>query len=101
MADARMTDEFFEELSPFLPAEKSAGRRGGRPPIPHRVVVKVICFLLVTGCRWEDVPLELGCSGRTAHRRLQRRYARGIWERLHLHFLTILRKAGVLEPERR
>ncbi|MCE2726377.1 MAG: fructose-bisphosphatase class III [Planctomycetaceae bacterium] len=24
-------------------------------------------FELVTGCRWEDVPLELGCSGRTAH----------------------------------
>lgn len=69
MADARMPDEFFEKLSPFLPAEKSAGRRSGRPPIPHRVVVKVIWFVLVTGCRWEDVPLELGCSERTAHRR--------------------------------
>jgi len=99
MADARMPDEFFDELSPFLPAEKPVGKRGGRPPIPHRIVVKVIWFVLVTGCRWEDVPLELGCSGRTAHRRLQRWYARGIWERLHLHFLTILRKAGVLEAE--
>ena len=64
MADARMPDEFFDELSPFLPAEKPVGRRGGRPPIPHRIVVKVIWFVLVTGCRWEDVPLELGCSGR-------------------------------------
>ncbi len=43
--------------------------------------------------------MELGCSGRTAHRRLQRWYARGIWKRLHLHFLTTLRKAGVLEAE--
>lgn len=99
MADARMPDEFFDELSPLLPAEKPVGRRGGRPPIPHRTVVKVIWFVLVTGCRWEDVPLELGCSGRTAHRRLQRWYARGVWERLHLHFLTILRKAGVLETQ--
>lgn len=98
-ADARMPDEFFDELMPFLPVEKSVGRRGGRPAIPHRTVVKVIWFVLVTGCCWEDVPLELGCSGRTAHRRLQRWYARGIWQRLHLHFLTILRKAGVLETQ--
>jgi transposase len=99
MADARMPDEFFEELSPFLPAELSVGRRGGRPPIPHRVVVKVIWFVLVTGCRWEDGPLELGCSGQTAHRRLQQWYALGILELLHLRSLRILRKAGVLETE--
>jgi transposase len=99
MADARKPDEFFDELSPLLPAEKPAGRRDGRPAIQHLIVVKVICFVLVTGCHWEDVSLELGCSGRTAHRRLQRWYDRGIWERLHLHFLTILRKAGILEAE--
>ena len=74
-------------------------RQGGRPAIPHRITVKVIWFVLVTGSRWEGVPLELDCSGRTAHRRLQRWYARGIWKRLHLHFLTILRKAGVCEAQ--
>ena len=94
-----MPDEFFDELSPLFPAEKPVRRRGVRPPIPHRIVVKVIWFVLVTGCRWEDVPLELGCSGRTAHRRLQRWYSRGVRERLHLHVLTILRKAGVLEAQ--
>jgi transposase len=99
MAVARMPDEFFDVLQPFLPAEKPVGRRGGRPRTPHRVVVKVIWFVLVTGCRWEDVPLELGCSGRTAHRRLRRWYARGIWERFHIHFLTLLRRAGILEAE--
>jgi transposase len=30
---------------------------------------------------------------------LQRWYARGIWQQLHLHFLTVLQKAGVLETE--
>ena len=99
MADARMPNAFFEQLESFLPAEKPIGRRGGRPRIPNRTVMKVIWFVLVTGCRWEDVPLELGCSGRTAHRRLQRWYARGVWNRFHIHFLTVLRKAGVLEAE--
>ena len=44
-------------------------------------------------CRWNSGALDEG------HRRLQRRYARGIWERLHLHCVTVLRKAGVLEAK--
>lgn len=92
-----MPNEFFEEVKPFLPPEKSPGPRGGRPPIGHWIVLKVIWFVLVTGCRWEDVPLEMGCSGRTAHRRLRAWEAGGIWDRLHLHLLTLLRKAGQLD----
>jgi transposase len=99
MADARMPDEFFDELKPFLPAEKKVGRKGGRPRVPHRTVMNVIWFILVSGCRWEDVPPEMGCSGRTAHRRLIKWQRSGIWSMLHEHFLASLRKAGVLEPQ--
>lgn len=95
--EARMPKEFFEEVQPLLPAEKAPGRQGGRPSIGHEVVLKVIWFVLVTGCRWADVPLELGCSGRTAHRRLRAWEEMGIWDRLHLHLLTLLRKAGDLD----
>jgi hypothetical protein len=70
MGDARMPDVFFDELSPFLPAKEPVGKCGGTPCAPHRTGVKVIWFVLVTGWRWEDVPLELDCSGRTTHRRL-------------------------------
>lgn len=63
MADARMADEFFEELAPFLPTRKPVGSRDGRPSAPNRIVVKVIWLVLVAGCCWEDVPLELGCPG--------------------------------------
>ncbi|MBA3315852.1 MAG: hypothetical protein H0T47_21510 [Planctomycetaceae bacterium] len=34
--------------------------------------MNVLWFVLTTGCRWEDVPPEMGCSGRTAHRRLRK-----------------------------
>lgn len=95
--EARMPEEFLEQLKPLLPEEKLVGPRGGRPPIGHRVVVKVIWFVLVTGCRWADVPREMGCSGRTAHRRLQKWEAMGIWDQLHLQLLTLLRKAGELD----
>jgi len=95
--DARMPDEFFDEVKPLLPPEVLPGPQGGRPAIMHRIVLKVIWFVLVTGCRWEDVPLELGCSGRTAHRRLRTWEAMGIWDRLHLHLLKLLRRAGQLD----
>ena len=99
MATSRMPEAFYEELEPHLPPEQPVGPQGGRPRIPHRIVMRVIWYVLATGCRWEDVPLELGCSGRTAHRRLRRWEELGIWDRLHLHLLTLLRRAGELEHE--
>jgi transposase len=95
--EARMPEAFFEEVKPLLPPEKLVGSQGGRPRIGQEIVLKVIWFVLVTGCRWADVPLEMGCSGRTAHRRLRAWEENGIWDRLHLHLLTLLRKAGDLD----
>jgi hypothetical protein len=57
----------------------------------------VIWFVLTAGTRWEDVPEELGCSGRTAHRRLRAWEGAGIWDRLKADLLRILKKAGKLD----
>ena len=93
-----MPEAFFAELKSLLPAEEPVGPEGGRPRVPHRVVIMVLWCVLVTGCRWEDVPLELGCSGRTAHRRLRRWNEAGVWDDLHMHFLTLVRKARAIAP---
>jgi transposase len=97
MASSRMPEGFFEQLEPHLPPEQPVGPRGGRPRIGHRAVVRVIWYVLTTGCRWEDVPPEMGCSGRTAHRRLREWEELGLWDRLHVHLLALLRKSGRLE----
>src|ERR1700730_17098687 len=99
MADARLPDECFELVSHHLPPEQPVGARGGRPRLGHRIVLKVIWFVLATGCRWEDVPPEMGCSGRTAHRFLQRWEELGCWDRLHADLLRLLRQAGKLDPD--
>ena len=99
MAVSRMPEDFFAELEPHLPPEEPVGPQGGRPPIGHRTVVKVLWWVLATGSRWEDVPPEMGCSGRTAHRRLRAWEEMNIWNRLHRHLLKLLRKAGELEQE--
>jgi transposase len=96
MANARMPDEFFDAVAHHLPPEQPVGPQGGRPRIGHRVVVRVIRFVLATGARREDVPAELGCSGRTAHRRLRAWEEAGIWDRLHADLLAAPKRAGKL-----
>lgn len=99
MATASMPDEFYDLVAHHLPPEQPVGLRGGRPRIAHRVVVRVIWFVLAAGTRWEDVPPELGCSGRTAHRRLRAWEDAGIWDRLHADLLRLLRQAGKLDTD--
>jgi transposase len=99
MASAQMPEEYFEIASHHLPPEQPVGPKGGRPRVANRIVMRVIWFVLTTGARWEDVPLEPGCSGRTAHRRLRAWEEAGIWDRLHAELLRLLRKEGKLDPD--
>src|SRR5215213_3699876 len=99
MAAARMPDAFFDLAEHHLPPEQPVGPDGGRPPVGHRAILKVLWFVLATGCRWEDVPPEMGCSGRTAHRLLRRWAELGCWDRLHADLLRLLRRAGKLDPD--
>ena len=99
MASARMPTAFFKLAAHHLPPEQPIGSAGGRPHVAHPVVLRILWFVLTTGCRWEDVPSERGCSGRTAHRCLRRWEAMGVWERLHVDRLRLLRQAGKLDPD--
>ena len=99
MASAHMPEEFFDAVAHHLPPEQPVGPKGGRPRVGHRVVVRVIWFVLTTGARWEDVPAELGCSGRTAHRRLRAWEEAGAWDRLHADLLRLLKRAGKLDTD--
>ena len=99
MAGARMPPGFYKLAAHHLPPEHPVGPAGGRPVIEHRLVLKVLWFVLASGCRWEDVPPALGCSGRAAQRYLQRWEELGCWARLHADLLRLLRKAGRLDPD--
>jgi len=99
MASATMPEEFYDIVLHHLPPEQPVGSRGGRPRIGNRVVMRVIWFVLVTGTRWEDIPRELGCSGRTAHRRLRAWEEAGVWDHLHVDLLRLLREADKLDAD--
>lgn len=99
VATAHMPAEFYDIVCHHLPPEQPVGPRGGRPRVGHRVVMRVIWFVLATGNRWADVPPEMGCSGRTAHRRLRAWEEAGIWDRSHADLLRLLRAADKLDPD--
>jgi transposase len=94
-----MPDAFFDLAAHHLPPERIADPAGGRPPLDNRSIVRTLWFVLTTGCRWEDVPPELGSSGRSAHRFLERWEEMGCWDRLHADLLRLLRQADKLDPD--
>ena len=97
MATADMPQEFFDALAHHLSPEQPVGPGGGRPRVGHYPVIRVLRFVLTTGCRWEDVPPELGCSGRTAHRRLRTWEEAGIWDRFKADLPRLLKRDGKLD----
>lgn len=99
MADACMPEEFYELARPILPLETEIGPEGGRPRKSHHVVLKVIWFVLVTSCRWKDVPKEMGCCGETARTRLQEWERAGVWSELHQLLLKMLNHEKQLHLE--
>lgn len=94
MAQANMPDEFYEIAVHHLPPEETVGPDGGRPAIDHYRVLRVIWYVLVIGVRWRDVSEEMGCSGETARCRLRDWQDVGVWDRLHLDMLLLLRRDG-------
>jgi transposase len=60
-----------------------------------------ILYLLYTGCRYVDVPRELGFpSGETCRRRLHEWIANGVWEKAMDQLVSELNALGKLDWSR-
>src|ERR1700683_4437814 len=99
MASGFMPAGFWEVVKPVVPEDQPVGAKGGRPRVLNEVVLPVIWYVLTTGIRWQDVLASMGCSGRTAHRRLRQWQALGIWDALHQKLLALLNGTGKLNLE--
>lgn len=94
---AQMPEEFYEFATAFLADQHPPGKRGGRPRISHRIILNVIWFVEVTGCRWKDVPKDMGCCGESARTRLRDWEQAGVWDAIHQELLRVLRQLGILD----
>ena len=71
-----LTDEHWERLEPWLPAQRPLT---GRPNKEHRLIVNGILWILRTGAPWRDLPERYG-PWQTVYSRFRRWQQAGIWD---------------------
>jgi transposase len=89
-----LSDSEWELIKPLLPPRA----RVGRPRADNRMVLNGILYVLLTGCRWMDMPIRHGHYS-TAFRRLKRWQGEGVWSRMLEALMGMGHSKGKLCPE--
>jgi transposase len=92
MSRIHLTDRQWAFIRPLLPA----AARTGRPRADDRRTIEGILYVLITGCRWQDLPREYGAPT-TVWRRLRRWGEEGVWEHIWRAALAMLDQRGKLD----
>jgi len=90
-----LSDEEWVFIEPLLPPRA----RTGRPRADDRIVLNGILYVLITGCRWMDMPPKYG-SHVTAWRRLKRWSGEGVWRHVLEALIAKGYSAGRLSLDR-
>jgi transposase len=90
-----LTDEHWRRLAPHLPPHRLSPK-GGRPRADDRECLEGILWLLRSGARWRDIPVDLP-SGTTCWRRLRDWAATGVLEDLQATLVGQLQAAGRID----
>jgi len=87
-----LTDAQWALIEPHLPPQPAQGRRRRH----DRQVINAILYVMRTGCRWCDLPHDLGDDS-TAHRWFLRWMEDGVWETIWFALLTSLNERQKLD----
>ena len=87
-----MTEQQWAFIQPLLPPPA----RIGRPRANDRRTIEGILYILITGCRWQDLPQEYGAPT-TVWRRLKRWGEERVWERIWRAALAALDRQRQLD----
>jgi transposase len=90
-----LTDEQWGRVAPHLPAHPPSPK-GGRPRAPDRECLEGLLWLLRTGARWQDIPVDLP-SGSTCWRRLREWAAEEVLEDLQAILVEELDALGRID----
>jgi transposase len=90
-----VTDTLWDRVRPHLPA-RPAHPKGGRPWVDDRACLEGILWVLRTGARWRDIPVDLP-SPATCWRRLQEWAGEGCLDDVQAAVLAELDEAGRLD----
>jgi transposase len=92
MSGIHLTESQWAFIKPLLPPPAHTGR----PRANDRRTIEGVLYVLITGCRWQDLPREYGAPT-TAWRRVKRWGEVGVWEQLWRVALEQLDRAGQLD----
>jgi transposase len=92
-----LSDEQWWRIAPHLPQHRPSAK-GGRPRANDRECLEGILWLLRTGARWQDIPVDMP-SGSTCWRRLQEWSGEGILEEIQAVLIEELAEMGKLDLE--
>ncbi|MEA3431692.1 MAG: transposase [candidate division WOR-3 bacterium] len=84
-----LTDEKWKFIEPYLPTPAPTGR----PRADDRKTINGILFVLITGCKWTDMPKSYG-SPVTAWRRLRNWEEKEVWSKLMQQLKNEVYRAG-------
>ena len=85
--------KLFEDIFPQQPKKRGKGM----PHTPFRYVLNTLLYILITGCRWCDVPTgEIWASKSSAHRWLKRWEEDGTLKYLQGRILGIAENQGLI-----
>jgi transposase len=97
MTKRTLTDEQWRRIAAHLP-EHPPSPKGGRPRADDRECLEGLLWLLRTGARWQDIPVDLP-SGSTCWRRLQEWAGEEILQEIQAVLIEELSGLGKLELE--
>ena len=75
-----ISDELWEQIEPLLPPVPPE-RRGSCPPMDNRKAMEAMFYVLRTGCKWEEIPRDLG-AGNAVYERFQEWRRTGVFDRM-------------------
>jgi transposase len=92
MSRIQLTEPQWAFIQPLLPPPAPTGR----PRANDRRTIEGVLYILITGCRWQDLPREYGAPT-TVWRRLKRWGEAGVWERIWRAALATLDQQSKLD----
>jgi transposase len=92
-----LTDKQWERIAPYFP-QHPPSPKGGRPRVDDRECLEGILWLIRTGSRWQDMPVDLP-SGSTCWRRLRDWASDEILPKIHDILIQELDDLGEIDFE--
>ncbi len=90
-----LTDKQWNGIKQYLPKPAKTGR----PRSNDRKIINGIIYVLISGCRWSEMPKRYGFKS-TANRRLQNWQQKGIWKKILVSTIKTAHSSGKLNLQK-